>query len=321
MKTPAFWYKPPGLLSTLLAPLSLLYAAGRWLDETIHFTHYFAQPVICIGNAVAGGAGKTPTTLALVDLLQAEGVVPHIVTRGYGGIECGPRRVKPDDTATQVGDETLLLAAAAPTWVAQDRKLGIGCALSASAPLVLLDDGLQNTKVRALLNFLVVDGASGFGNGQLLPAGPLREFPTLLRRRVQALVMIGEDKHKIAAYFPSCPVFGASVQPDLDNLDINQPYAAFAGLARPEKFFKTGVEAGLQIVDEKSFADHHPYSEADRKDLMEWAAKNNAQLLTTTKDAQRWPPSERHVLKVLPIQLIFDRPQQVRQYIKDKLNV
>lgn len=319
MKTPGFWYRPAGFLSTLLAPLSLIYAAGRWLDVAFARPQSFSQPVVCIGNAVAGGAGKTPTALALAELLKD--IQPHIVSRGYGGSAPGPRRVLGTDTADLVGDETLLLSGIAPTWVAKDRALGIGCAFSAGAALVLLDDGLQNTKVQARLNLLVVDSASGFGNGQLMPAGPLREFPIVLKDRVDALVMIGEDTQKVAKLFPGKPVFGAKIEPDSSHLDTSRDYIAFAGLARPEKFFKTCDDLGLKVVEKKSFADHQPYGNAERANLLNLSAKKNADLLTTTKDAMRWPAEERHLLSVLPIKLVFDQPQQLRDFIKGKLNV
>ncbi len=316
MKTPRFWYRPPGFLSTLCAPLSLVYAAGRWIDVALSRPQAFARPVICIGNGVVGGAGKTPTTMALARLLQENGFAPHIVSRGYGGSAKAPHRLQVNDTADKVGDEPLLLATVAPTWVSKNRGLGIGCAFAAGAELVLLDDGLQNTSVKAQVNIMVVDGASGFGNGQLMPAGPLREFPIELAARIDALVVIGDDTQKIAAQFPGKPVFSARRQ--FSQLDASKKYAAFAGLARPDNFFDSAQAQGAALVDTKSFADHYFYSTGTREKLRQWAAGLGAQLLTTAKDAMRWPANERAALEILDMQIVFDEPQAMLTFIRER---
>lgn len=320
MKTPSFWYKPPGFLSTLLAPLSLLYAAGRGLDVLTKKPRFMPR-TICIGNAVAGGAGKTPTTIALAKLLLGVGIDTQIVTRGYGGSMESVARVKAGDIAAEVGDEPLLLASATTTWVARNRPIGIGCALSAGAQAVLLDDGLQHAKIRAAVNLLVIDGASGFGNGQLLPAGPLREFPSLLARRIDAIILIGADTHHVLAHFPqSIPVFAATIEPDTSALDAMQTYAAFAGLARPEKFFATAEACGLKLAARQAFADHQPYDTATRQKLYSWAQSHQVKLLTTAKDAVRWPADERGELAVLPITLNFANPAAVTNFLREKLD-
>ncbi len=320
MRTPAFWYRSIGwqavLPMLLLWPLSLFYRCGRMLHVKLVKLRYLPWPVICVGNLVAGGAGKTPTVLALAELLAD--TKPHVVTRGFGGTHNAPRRVTEDDTAISSGDEALLLAEVAPTWVARDRALGIGCAIAAGARLVLLDDGLQSVNFRARVNLLVVDGASGFGNGAILPSGPLRERPADVRARIDALIMIGDDAHKIAARFPDKPIFRADPEYDLSALDRTGHYLAFAGLARPEKFFTAARAQGLQIIETRAFADHYPYTPEDRAALLAAAKSVNAQLLTTAKDAMRWPVLQRMALNILPLQLRFTDPAGLRDFLKTR---
>lgn len=302
-ETPRHWYQPRGLRSALLTPVSWLYGAGRWLDVALHRPKPFDVPVWCVGNAVAGGAGKTPTTLALLTRLQ--GVNVHIVTRGYKGSERGPLRVDPiNHTAAQVGDEPLLLANAAPTWVARDRVAGINAAIGAGAQLVLLDDGLQNVRINAARNILVVDALTGFGNGHLLPAGPLREPLRAIAKRVHAVVVIGDGQPDLSV-FAAVPQFRANVRPDAAGLDISARYVAFGGIARPEKFFATARAAGLQVVDTVNYPDHYTYTLDDWHRLLRRARAADAFLLTTAKDAARLSPNQRAQVRTLPITLQF----------------
>ena len=320
MHTPFFWYRPFGWQAALLWPLSLAYRCGRRLHVLLGKARSVPRPVICVGNLVAGGAGKTPTVLALAALLAD--VRPHLVTRGFGGSHisnsAAPHRVTAKDTAAEVGDEALLLAEVAPAWVARDRRLGLGCAFAAGAGLVLLDDGLQSVRFRARVNLLVVDGASGFGNGAALPAGPLRELPAAARGRVDALVMIGADAHASAALFPGVPVFRADPRYDLAALDKGARYLAFAGLARPEKFFAAAQAQGLALAEAHPFADHHPYTPEERSWLLAEAREAKAQLLTTAKDAMRWPVLQRMALSILPLQLCFADPAALRAFLESR---
>src|SRR5690606_5343422 len=146
-------------------PLGSLYAAAGTLHRLLVRPRRAPVPVVCVGNLVAGGAGKTPVAIALAQLLHAAGADVHIVSRGYGGREAGPLRVDPArHTAADVGDEPLLLARAAPTWIARDRPAGVEAAAAAGARIVVLDDGLQNPALIKDLAFAVVDGGYGVGN-------------------------------------------------------------------------------------------------------------------------------------------------------------
>ena len=320
MKAPRFWYRPFGIGAALLSPLSLIYLLGRALHVALARPQVFKNNVICVGNLVAGGAGKTPTVLALAALLKRHGIAPQIVTRGFGGTVTAPHCVQSNDSYTTVGDEALLLAQAAPTWVAMKRVLGIGCTLAAGAQAVLLDDGLQSVRLRAGTNLLVIDGPSGFGNGLPLPAGPLRETVGALRGRIDAVILIGEDMQHCATLFPDVSVFRATPAYDLSAIDTAAPYLAFAGLARPEKVFAAAQALGLTLLAVQDFADHHPYSIAERQALRDRAQKLGAHLLTTAKDAMRWPVDDRAALTILPLQLRFTDEAALVSWLKARLD-
>ena len=304
MKTPAFWYRPPGLASTLLAPLGALYglAGRRRIAGTV--PRKVGVPVVCVGNLVAGGAGKTPVGLALIAALQARGVVVHALTRGHGGREAGPLAVDPRrHTAADVGDEALLLAGAAPCWVARDRLAGAERAVAAGAGAIVMDDGFQNPALHKELSIIVADGAVGFGNGRLVPAGPLRERVADGLSRADALVVLGEDRHGVAVLAGGLPVLEARLEPDPEaaSLLAGRDVLAFAGIGRPEKFFATLEALGARIAERVPFADHHPYRPAEVAALIDRAAGLGALPVTTAKDAVRLPPELRTKVAVLPV--------------------
>jgi tetraacyldisaccharide 4'-kinase len=314
LKTPAFWYRPPGLIAWLLWPLSLVYRLGRTVHVASARCRVFTVPVICIGNAVAGGAGKTPTAIAIAPMVAGA----HIVTRGYGGALKGPVRVTDSHTAADVGDEALLLAVVAPVWVAQNRVLGIEAAIAAGAKAVILDDGLQNPYIAATANVLVIDSApvvGSFGNGMVLPAGPLREPLAAVINRVDAVITINAP---VPDRLKDKPAFRAILKPDISQLDISARYVAFSGMARPEKFFTTARAAGLNVVMTFSYPDHHTFSGQEWLDLQRAARECNGRLLTTAKDAVRFDERQRAQLAVLPVALEFAAALALHQWLQEK---
>jgi len=321
MKAPAFWYRKAGTKSRLLSPLGQVYRTGSLLRRALATPYKAKIPVICVGNIVAGGAGKTPTCLALKKLLGKHDPAARIafVTRGYGGSEKGPLRVDPSKhTAREVGDEALLLARAAPCWIGRDRAAAIREA-EKDATLIILDDGLQNPKIAPDINLLVVDGGVGFGNQQLIPAGPLRETMNDAFSRIDGIIMIGEDVQQVATYLGK-PVCQAKLRPGLAAQYLNKPKVlAFAGIGRPQKFYDSCREAGLSVLQTRDFPDHHAYADSDLNELAQIAAHNDLSLITTAKDFVRLPTGYRSSVGVLEIELVFDDPEKLLKLITRSL--
>ena len=312
MRAPEFWQPGHSVLPNLLSPLSLLYDAGGRLHRGVVRPVRLPIAVVCIGNLVAGGAGKTPTAQAIGAYLMAKGRAVHFLSRGYRGRLAGPVRVDPaGQTARDVGDEPLLLAEQAPTWVARDRVAGARAAAQAGAEVIVMDDGFQNPALHKDLSFLVIDAGFGFGNGRIMPAGPLRETPAQALQRADAVVYVA-DAGAAAARPPPVIIGGATVldarlEPGLAALDLAESsVVAFAGIGRPGKFFDTLRGIGCNIVAAHAFADHHTYRTDEIMALVEQAAAAGARLVTTAKDAARLPADAQHMAEVLPVTLHFD---------------
>ena len=287
MMAPQFW-QHDGWTARALSPFSALVA--RSTARRVARPGWRAPvPVLCCGNATVGGAGKTTLTLDLAIRLRARGVAVHCLSRGYGGQARGPLRVDPaKHTAVQVGDEPLLLAAAAPTWVGADRAGTAHAAIEAGAEALLMDDGLQNPDLIQDAALLVIDGATGFGNGRVLPAGPLREPPAAAAARCRAAILIGMDqRHARAALPPALPVLEAWLVPDQSM--HGQRVLAFAGIAHPAKFHATLTQAGATLAGAIDFPDHHRFRLPELRQLAARAAALDAALVTTPKDAVRLP--------------------------------
>jgi tetraacyldisaccharide 4'-kinase len=274
-------------------------------------------PVVCCGNVTLGGGGKTTLVLDLAKRLTRRGIKVHILLRGYGGSSRGVRRVMPADSADLVGDEALLLAAAAPTWTGADRASSAQAAIAAGAEILLMDDGLQNPTLVKTQSLLVVDGKTGFGNGRVLPAGPLRESVATAAARVQAAVLIGvDDAHALDQLPPRLPVLRADlVQDRAVELLEGRRVLAFAGIAFPDKFFAPLRLAGAILVASRPFADHHRYSRRELDGLLRQAAALQAVLVTTPKDAVRLPPEMRSQVTVVGVGLRWDDPNQIERVL------
>lgn len=287
MKAPRFWDQPPGFLSAVLTPLSWGYRLGARVRRLFARPLRASIPVICVGNAVMGGAGKTPTVQALVRVLQAAGHTPHIVMRGYGGTEPGPLLVTKECGPGDVGDEALILWQSAPTWIARDRALGVSAAAALGADVVVLDDGLQNPTLHKDISILVVDGQVGFGNGCVFPAGPLRETLARAFDKTDAVVVVGKGSVSL----PQKPQIQATITPNPDDVReiLKQPVVAFAGIGRPQKFFDTLESIGAHVVETHSFADHAPYTVETLEALEAHSLACGARLVTTEKDWVRLP--------------------------------
>ncbi|MCG6207396.1 tetraacyldisaccharide 4'-kinase [Rhodopseudomonas sp. HC1] len=293
MREPAFWHRPPSLLSRLLLPFGAIYgeiAAGRMHRTGLEV----GVPVICVGNYHLGGAGKTPTTLALVDLLRELGERPVVLSRGYGGRLHGPIAVDPQrHRAADVGDEPLMMARRVPVVIARDRVDGAALARSQGASVIVMDDGFQNPALIKHLSLIVIDSRRGVGNGSVFPAGPLRAPLRLQLERTDALIIIGDGNAAdgIAADIAARggPVLRARLRPDEAALAAlaGCRALAFAGIGDPARFFATLRHAGIEVVEERAFADHHPFSAEELARLDEDARRGGLTLVTTEKDLAR----------------------------------
>lgn len=312
MRAPAFWWNPPeapGPAARLLAPASLLWRAGTRLRGLRARPFGPPVPTICVGNLTVGGSGKTPMTAALVERLRAEGRVVHVVCRGHGGRPGpDPRRVDPArDSHREVGDEALVLAARAPVWVGRDRAALIAAAAAAGAEVVVMDDGLQNPHVAPWCRIVMVDAVRGFGNGRLVPAGPLREPWETGLARGDLVVLVGEDAERERA-IERWPALAAALPARLVPVETGLPLAgepvvAFAGIAHPERFFATLERLGARLVGAVPFPDHHSYAERILRRLRRQADVAGAMLVTTEKDAARLPPAWRREVMVVQVRL------------------
>ena len=301
MNPPGFWARD-GVVPFLLAPIGALVAAST--ARRVARPGWRAPvPVICCGNITVGGAGKTTLALDLGARLLRRGARVGFITRGYGGQAQSALQVTPTHDAAVVGDEALLLAGVAPTWVGADRAASARAAVAAGSTVLVMDDGLQNPGLVQDLPLLVVDGVTGFGNGRVLPAGPLREPVAAGAARCRAAVLIGADSTRAAARL-TIPVLCAGLVPDAAGL-AGRRVLAFAGIGRPGKFFATLAQTGATIVGQEGYPDHHRYRPTELDGLQRRATAANATLVTTPKDAVRLPASFRSQVLVAGVSLAW----------------
>lgn len=312
MREPNFWHTSPARPSwqaRLLSPVSALstWATARRVAKS---DGYRANvPIICIGNINLGGTGKTPTAIAIAEQLTSRGHSPAIVTRGYGGKLNGPVKVdETGHTADDVGDEALLLSVFASVYKSVDRAAGVRMAETSGHDIILLDDGHQNPSVVKDISIIVVNARSGFGNGRVVPSGPLREPVAAGISRGDALLSIGEpeDQMSFATLWPhALPHLTAQLRPLATGMPwAGLPVVAFAGIGVPERFFSMLRKVGANVIKAEPLSDHQPLTPALMARLEQDAISNNARLVTTEKDAVRLPENFRS--KVLPFPVRLD---------------
>jgi tetraacyldisaccharide 4'-kinase len=317
-------------MSLLLSPLAAIYGAvaARRLERKGFDA---GIPVFCVGNYHVGGAGKTPTVLALVKLLRDLGETPVVLSRGYGGRLRGPVMVEPDrHLAADVGDEPLMLARTVPVAVARERLDGLALAKSQGASVIVMDDGFQNPAIAKDASLIVIDAHRGLGNARVFPAGPLRAALPPQIERTDALIVVGEGSAAgaVAASIAARdkPVLTAQLKADdavLSSLR-GQRVMAFAGIGDPERFFRTLRSNGVEVASQRAFADHHPFTQGEIEALVAEAKRDALKLVTTEKDLARLgvggelPPWAQGIV-AFPVKLEFDSALKLRRFVTDRL--
>jgi tetraacyldisaccharide 4'-kinase len=293
MHEPAFWYRSSSWMSRLLLPLAAIY--GAIAGHRLQREGFDAGiPVLCVGNYHLGGAGKTPTVLALAHLLRDLGETPVVLSRGYGGRLRGPVMVDQGrHAAADVGDEPLMLARTVPVAIARDRVDGVALARSQGATVIVMDDGFQNPAIAKDACLIVIDAHRGLGNACVFPAGPLRAPLPPQIARTDALVVIGDGaaaeavaaavaaqgKQVLSAHLTAHAASVASLS--------GKRVLAFAGIGDPARFFRTLRASRVEVVQEQAFADHHPFSQSEIETLIAQAGRDALTLVTTEKDLAR----------------------------------
>jgi tetraacyldisaccharide 4'-kinase len=329
MREPAFWYRPRSTLARLLMPLGGAYgaiAAKRMARDGLDA----GIPVLCVGNYHLGGAGKTPTALALVELLREAGEAPIVLSRGYGGKLRGPIMVDCErHAAADVGDEPLMMAARVPVVVARERIAGVALARSQGASAILMDDGFQKPDIAKDASLIVIDSERGLGNGCVFPAGPLRAPLGPQLARTDALIVVGDglaaDQVAAAIAAQGGLVLRAHLIPRQASLEAlrDKRVLAFAGIGDPQRFFRTLRGCGVEVIREQAFADHHAFTEADMAALSATAKREGLALVTTEKDHARLRRSEAMPTEqdILPfaVTLRFDDESRLQRFVTDRL--
>jgi tetraacyldisaccharide 4'-kinase len=342
MREPGFWWREPSTTAALLVPLGLAYGAVT-AARLRRPGQRAGIPVLCVGNPTVGGAGKTPTAIAIAGWLQAAGERPFFLTRGYGGELAGPVQVALDrHDAAAVGDEPLLLARSAPTIVARDRPAGAAAARALGASVVVMDDGFQNPSLAKDFSLLVVDARRGIGNARVFPAGPLRAPLDAQLDRAGAILLIGygtaastlaeEGARRRIPFFTGV----LAPEPTVTEALRGQPVLAFAGIADPGKFFATLADAGIEVRARRAFPDHHPYRPEEARALIDQAEREGLLLLTTEKDRARLSIGTSDAgagshnsqgalaelaarVRVLPVRLVVEEESVLRQLVLAKV--
>jgi tetraacyldisaccharide 4'-kinase len=322
LKAPKFWYnKHDTIYSGILYPFSLLFRFGTKLRNFFSIVKPSPIPTICIGNIVVGGAGKTPVSMKIGNLLIKAGYNPHFISKGYTGVIKDSTKVQPWHSPVSVGDESLLLSKIASTWIGINRTKSSYLAKKNGADCLIMDDGFQNPSIGKDFSIVVIDGEQEFGNKRVIPSGPLRESILRGLSRTNAIIVIGKISNNLKTIIPSkIPIFNAKFDIKKNNkIYKGKNITAFAGLAYPDKFFKTLKANGARIEKEITYPDHHIYNENDLLSLAESANKTKSILVTTMKDFVRIPKSYRPLINILDGEIIFENESMLVEMLSNIL--
>ncbi len=309
MREPWFWRShsvTARMAAVAMAPFSFIYDFGQRARAASAKPMAAPVPIICIGNATLGGAGKTPFAIMVHALLNR--ALPHgqFLSRGYGGRETGPLKVDPAmHSAADVGDEPLLLARHGTVWISRNRADGINAAVNDGASYLILDDGFQNPTIEKTFSILLIDASDPQGNGRIFPAGPLREPLTRAAARADMVVSVGSQEHdahprgNFSAWL--APVHSPQIQ----------RVVAFSGIGRPGKFFDMLEREGFDVARRIAFPDHHQFRAPELAALAATAGCERAVLITTEKDHVRLPGDFRETTLTFPVMMQVSDPEKL----------
>ncbi|MDG2475342.1 MAG: tetraacyldisaccharide 4'-kinase [Paracoccaceae bacterium] len=326
MLFPYFWLKPKfksSFFPYLLYPISLVWMAFSVLNKIIILPYKSPVPIICVGNITVGGNGKTPTAIKLRSLLKELGYNPHILSRGYKASLKGPHFVNPTkDSFREVGDEALMMSMSGPTWISRNRRLGIKSAIASDADIIILDDGFQNNSIKKDFSILVIEASIGFGNGYLIPAGPLRENIKSGLNKANLIITLGEksaqtDFANANRFIEKLPKIKGRLVPETTDYKLkDRSVIAFAGIAHPKKFKTTLETLGANIIIFKKFTNHKAFKINALENLIMIAEKKQAILVTTEKDFVRIPKHLQHNFQVIKVNLEIQTPNLLIEKLK-----
>lgn len=317
MRTPKFW-KDENIVSFCLYPLSLVYRLARTIHVLFSREYKTGLNIICVGNIIAGGSGKTPVSLKIGEVLKSKNINFAYLSKGYKGAFKDFTKVDIyKHTAIEVGDEPLLLAETADTFICKNRKAALDMlSKNYDYDLIVMDDGFQNPTIFKNKNIVVIDGEYGIGNGELLPAGPMRESLKSAIKRATFFIIIGQDKQHIEDKLldHNIDVVRARIV-EKNQPDINKKYIAFCGLGRPEKFFNSLKNSNYEVIKTISFADHHRYKNEEISKLLSEAEKLGAQLITTKKDLVKISDEYKDKIECLNIEIEFYNNDEFKELL------
>ncbi len=324
MQSPRFWYSERSFLSFCMRPFGMIYSALVFLKEFFSSPPLTSPiPLICVGNLTVGGTGKTPICLELGKFFLSQNYRVCFLSRGYKGSLKGPLQVNKNyHSAHQVGDEPLLLSALAPTWISKDKREALKVISKKNFDLILMDDGHQNIGLRKSLSIVVVDGERGFGNGLILPAGPLRENKYKGCRKADIFIIMGKARRDLLEFLKGfqAPIFQGMIESQGISPDNEQKYYAFCGIGQPQNFFSSLKKQGLTLSGQKAYSDHHSFSKKDWDYLCRESRCKRSRLITTEKDWVRLPKKWRELVSVSRIGVKWKNGEKFESFLKEKIH-
>ena len=318
MKAPKFWQKKH-LISYFLLPISKLYQLICYIKNIIIKKKEYDIPIICVGNLVVGGAGKTPIAIEIGLILKELGVIFTYLSKGYKGNLKTTLVDNIKHSSTQVGDEPLLLAEISDVMVSKNYIVGVNKIIQNNKnKLIVMDDGLQNLSFSKDLNILVIDGYYGIGNGFILPSGPLREDVSIGIKKSNIIIIIGQDKHNIKSLCKSKTVISAYIE--ILPYKKSKNLVAFCGIGRPSKFFYSLEESGYNLLKKISYTDHYNYTYKDLDHMILLSRTLEAKLVTTKKDWVRLDQKYKKIIDYIDMRIIIENKNLLKDKIKLLLN-